>query len=189
MSEDRNTCCLVARERELFKLRQGDSVCMLQTVSFDKEYNSITAMFVSYNHQSLALYTNTGIVWMGSSDLKTKYCEFDTNRSEKPRQIEWIQDSENGKTPEAVVISYPSLLLVVSIAGDSYKYSYDPAIFLIPEMDSVRILTNNYHEMIQKVPKCVQHIFAINSQEPSSWLFEAHKKYVVSWSAKIAELQ
>lgn len=56
-------------------------------------------------------------------------------------------------------------------------YSYDPAIFLIAEMDCVRILTNGYLEMIQEVPKCVNNIFAINSQEPSSWLFEAHKKY------------
>lgn len=64
-------------------------------------------------------------------------------------------------------------------------YSYDPAIFLIPEMDCVRILTNNYHEMIQKVPNSVNNIFAINSQKPSSWLFEAHKKYEVSlWNCE-----
>lgn len=88
-------------------------------------------------------------------------------------------DSENEREPEAVVISYPSLLMVVTIAGDSNMYTYDQAIFLIPEMDSVRILTSNCHETIQKVPKCVNHIFAINSQEPSSWLFEAHKKYLV----------
>lgn len=63
-------------------------------------------------------------------------------------------------------------------------YSYDPAIFLIPEMDCVRILTNNYHEMIQKVPNCVNNIFAINSQKASSWLFEAHKKYEVGFPFK-----
>lgn len=91
-----------------------------------------------------------------------------------------ILDSENCRESQAVVISYPSILLVITIGGDSNMYSYDPAIFLIPEMDCVRILTNNYHEMIQKVPDCVNNIFAINSQKPSSWLFEAHKKYEVS---------
>lgn len=44
-------------------------------------------------------------------------------------------------------------------------------------MDGVRILTNNFHEIIQKVPSYVNNIFAINSQESSSFLFEAHKKF------------
>lgn len=90
-----------------------------------------------------------------------------------------IMDSESCRTSDAVVITYSSLLIVVSVAGDLSLYSYDPAIFLIPEMDGVRILTNNCLEMIQKVPACVNNIFAINSQEPSSWLFEAHKKFLV----------
>lgn len=178
--EERNTFCLVAREKELLKLRQGDSVCSVKNVSFDRDYNSIVAMSVSYNHAYIALYTNNGIVWMGSSDLETKFCEFDTGRTERLLQIGWILDSENCRSADAIVITYPSLLIVISVAGDSNLYSYDPAIFLIPEMDGVRVLTNNCHEMIQKVPKCVNNIFAINSQEPSSWLFEAYKKYLVS---------
>lgn len=89
VTEERNTCCFVARDHELFKLRQGDSVCSLQNVSFEKEFKSIIMISVSYNHKFLALYTNNGILWLGSSDLKSKYCEFDTNRSEKPKQIEW----------------------------------------------------------------------------------------------------
>ncbi len=137
-------------------------------------------MSVSYNHAYIALYTNNGIVWMGSSDLETKFCEFNTGRTERLLQISWILDSENCRSADAIVITYPSLLIVISVAGDSNLYCYDPAIFLIPEMDGVRVLTNNCHEMIQKVPKCVNNIFAINSQESSSWLFEAHKKYLVS---------
>lgn len=155
-------------------------MCSVKNVSFDKDYNSIVAMSVSYNHAYIALYTNNGIVWMGSSDLETKFCEFNTGRTEKLLQMSWILDSENCRSADAIVITYPSLLIVISVAGESNSYSYDPAIFLIPEMDGVRVLTNNCHEMIQKVPKCVNNIFAINSQESSSWLFEAHKKYLVS---------
>lgn len=90
ISEERNTCCLVARENELFKLRQGDSVCSMLNVSIENEFKSITSMSVSYNHRFLALYTNNGIVWMGTTDLQTKYCEFKTNQTEKPKQIEWF---------------------------------------------------------------------------------------------------
>lgn len=80
---------------------------------------------------------------------------------------------------EAIVIAYPSLLLVVTVAGDSYMYSYDSVPFLIPEMDCVRILSDNEHEMLQKVPNSVNNIFAINSQKPSSYLFGAHQKFEV----------
>lgn len=88
-----------------------------------------------------------------------------------------IQDSENCHDSNAVIISYPSLILVVTIGGESDMCTYDPRVFLIPEMDCVRILTNNYHEVIQKVPNSVYNIFAINSDKPASFLFEAHKKY------------
>ncbi|XP_055324768.1 vacuolar protein sorting-associated protein 16 homolog [Sitodiplosis mosellana] len=177
INEDRNTCTLVAREHELFKLSQGYSVCSVQAVSIENEFKSITVMSVSYNHRFLALYTNNGIVWMGTSDLQTKYCEFKTNQSEKPKQIEWILDSENYSQAEAIVIAYSSLLLVVTVAGDSNMYSYDSVPFLIPEMDCVRILSNTEHEMLQKVPNCVNNIFKINSQKPSSYLFGAYQKY------------
>lgn len=79
----------------MFKLSQGYSVCAVQTVSFENEFQSIVAMSVSYNHRFLALYTNNGIVWMGTSNLQTKYCEFKTNQTEKPKQIEWLVMAKN----------------------------------------------------------------------------------------------
>lgn len=187
INEERNTYSLVARKHEIFKLNQGYSVCSVQKVSIENEFDSIIEMSVSFNHRFLALYTNNGIVWMGTSNLEKKYCEFRTNQTEKPKQIEWILDSENYSRPDAdaIVIAYPSLLLIVTVAGDSNMYSYDSVPFLIPEMDCVRILSNNEHEMLQKVPSCVNNIFAINSQKPSSYLFGAYQKYEVSNSLEM----
>lgn len=89
ITEERNTYCLIAREKELFKLRQGDNVCSLVSVSIDKPFKSIVQVSVSYNHRYLALYTNRGTLWLGTSDLK-KICEFDTGRDiEPPKQIAW----------------------------------------------------------------------------------------------------
>lgn len=115
---------------------------------------------------------------MGSSDFVNKYCEFNTGRTEVPRDIAWILDSETGENADAIVITYPSLLLIIGFNGESNAYPYDPALFLIPEMDSVRVLSNGCHEMIQKIPKCIINTFAINSQAASSFLFEAHKKFI-----------
>lgn len=90
INEDRNTYSLVARKHEIFKLNQGYDVCSVQNVSFENTFDSIIAMSVSFNYRFLALYTNNGIVWMGTSDMEKKYCEFKTNQSERPKQIEWL---------------------------------------------------------------------------------------------------
>lgn len=90
-------------------------------------------------------------------------------------------DSEKCQDAIAVVITYPSLLIVVGIDGDMDQHSYDPAIFLISEMDGVRILTNSSHEIIKKVPKCTQNIYAITSyHQASSCLLMAHQKFIVN---------
>ncbi|KAG5679723.1 hypothetical protein PVAND_009270 [Polypedilum vanderplanki] len=175
--EDRKTTCLIARDQELFKVKQDDNICTAVCISFDFEFKAIRFMSVSYNNRHIAIYTNTGILWLGTSDLRTKYCEFNCGRTEMPKQIEWCCDIEDPMKADAVVITYPSILLIVGINGDSNIYTYDPAIFLIPESDGVRVLTNNYHELIQKVPKCVTSIFGINISEPSSFLFESYRKF------------
>lgn len=175
--EDRKTACLIAREQELFKVKQDDNICTAVGISFDLDYKAIRFMSVSYNNRCVCFYTNTGILWMGTSDLRTKYCEFNCGRTEMPKQIEWCSDVDDPTRADAVVITYPSILLIVGINGDSNIYTYDPAIFLIPESDGVRVLTNNYHELIQKVPKCVSNIFGINISEPSSFLFESYRKF------------
>jgi vacuolar protein sorting-associated protein 16 len=88
-------------------------------------------------------------------------------------------DGENGRNSSAVVIAYPSKILVIGTNCEQSEFYCDPAICLISEMDGVRILTNSYHEMIQRVPKCVSNIFGHNILEPSSLLFEAHRKFQV----------
>lgn len=146
-------------------------------LGLDFDYREIRLISVSFNNRHVAICTNTGILWMGTSCLRTKYCEFNTGRTEMPKQIEWCIDADNPLKAEAVVVTYPSILLIVSINGDSNIYAYDQAIFLVPEMDGVRIVTNGYHELIQKVPKCVSNIFGISISEPSSFLFESHRKF------------
>jgi vacuolar protein sorting-associated protein 16 len=49
--EDRNTYCLVAREREIFKLMQGDSVCTLLGISMQADFKKIILMAVSFSHK------------------------------------------------------------------------------------------------------------------------------------------
>lgn len=175
--EDRKTTCLITREQEIYKVKQDENICTAMGISLDIDYKAIRLISVSFNNRHVAMCTNTGILWMGTSCLRTKYCEFNTGRTEMPKQIEWCIDADNPLKAEAVLVTYPSILLIVGINGDSNIYTYDPAILLVPEMDGVRVLTNGYHEFIQKVPKCVSNIFGISISEPSSFLFESHRKF------------
>ncbi|KAH8407221.1 hypothetical protein KR222_010889 [Zaprionus bogoriensis] len=176
VTEGRNSYCLLGRDREIIKLMHGETVGTVTANLFEKPYERIIKISVSYNHQHLALYTNTGLLWLGSVDMRHKYCEFDTGRRDMPLQIEWIMNTHNSQA-DAVVISYPSYLLIVNRNADRSEFPYDPVMFLVAEMDGVRIITQSSHEMIQRLPKCVENIFAVNSQEPASYLFEAQKKF------------
>lgn len=177
IDERKATTCLIAREQEIFKVKQDDSICTAVGISFDFDFKAIRNISVSFNHRHVAMCTNTGILWMGSGDLRTKYCEFNTGRSEMPKQMEWCSNSDDPLKAEALLVSYPSILLIVGINGDSNIYTYDSEVSLIPESDCVRVLSNNYHELIQRVPKCVSNIFGISISEPSSFLFESHRKF------------
>lgn len=150
---------------------------MAMEISLKSSYKAIRLISRSFNNRHIAMCTNTGHLWMGSSDLKTKYCEFDTVRTEMPKQIEWCIDADDPLKADALVVVYPMILLIVDINGESNVYTYDPAIFLIPEMDGVRILSNGLHELIQKVPKSITNIFGI-AEQPSSLLFESHRRFL-----------
>ncbi|XP_065092483.1 vacuolar protein sorting-associated protein 16 homolog [Ochlerotatus camptorhynchus] len=177
VSMERNTCCLLARGTDVILARHGDSAPVTHTLTMKSEYTSIMAMAVSFNHRHLAIYTNAGAMWLGSADLRTKYCEFATGRTERPHQIAWCCDEDPHPDRQAVIVSYASMVLVVGMTGDSNIYTYDSPMVLIPDMDAVRVLTNGYHELIQRVPKCTSNIFGISISEPASFLFEAHRKF------------
>lgn len=145
-------------------------------LAMSSDYKNIIHMAVSFNHKHIAFYTNSGHVWMGSSNLE-KYCEFTTGRSENPNDLAWILNSEGGDKATGIAITYSSILLIIALNGESITYSYDQAIIIIPEMDGLRLISNGCHEMLQNIPKCITNTFAINSQEASSFLFEANKQF------------
>ncbi|PSN30635.1 Vacuolar protein sorting-associated protein 16 [Blattella germanica] len=170
ISEDRQTRVLVAKDRELYVLKQSEQHALPVVPDFSDPVNSIVEMAVSQNNRHVALFSLGGRLWIGSADLRKRYCEFDTKCPNQPKQLVWCGT-------EAVIGYWDNLLLVIGRQGDDIGYSYDSAIKLVPEMDGVRILSTYSHEMIQKVPLVVQQIFRINSTEPGSYLLEASKQF------------
>ncbi|KAJ8898107.1 hypothetical protein PR048_003467 [Dryococelus australis] len=169
VSEDRHTHVLMARDKELYLLKHSEQHAFPLSLDLDRA-RSIVEMAVSHNNSHVALFTDLGNLWIGSADLRKKYCEFDTKCPNRPHQLVWCGT-------EAVIGYWDSVLLVVGRQGDFISYSYDYPVHLVPEMDGVRILSATSHDMIQKVPLVVQQIFRINSTEPGSYLLEASKQF------------
>lgn len=152
-------------------------------------------MAVSGNNRHIALYTDTGHLYMGTIDFNEKYCEHYTNMKEPLENIAWliclhyflynimikrlndIYARIYRCGTEAVICSWNSTVMVIGRTAETIIYTYDGPVHLITEIDGVRVLSGSSHEMIQKVPNVVQKIFRINSTDPASYLLEASKQF------------
>lgn len=68
---DRQNHILLARDKRLYKLDRSDMQQeILETKT--KEVNAFIEMAVSFDNRFLALFSDTGLLWIGSSDLQVK---------------------------------------------------------------------------------------------------------------------
>ncbi|XP_013393973.1 vacuolar protein sorting-associated protein 16 homolog [Lingula anatina] len=171
INQDRQTRALVAKENELFLLDHGGQY-QQQTVDVSIPVESFIEMSVSFNNKYLALFTNTGLLWIGSADLQKVYCEFNTKSAVRPTQLCWCGTGS--------IVSYwaeLNLLLMVGPSKDWVKYSYDTPVTLVQEIDGLRIIGNDTHEFLQRVPPVVEEIFKIGSMAPGAMLYEASREF------------
>ncbi|CAH3134250.1 unnamed protein product [Porites lobata] len=146
-------------------------------------------MAISYNYEYLAMFTDTGLLWIGSADLQKVYCEFNTSYPSRPKQLTWCAMG-------AVICYWDDYLDVVGPTMDTIRYPlinkiilyHDPtsfpticgAVHLVQELDDVRIIGNETHELLQRVPAAVEQVFKIGSMEPGAMLFDASKEFEAS---------
>lgn len=151
-------------------------ICTMDTAGISSKQRIIktdpnvfyTEMNVSLDNRYLALFTNLGILWIGSSDLKETYCEFDTGNLTKPDQLVWC-----GKN--AVVAKWSDHLLLVGSTKNSVKFEFYNPFHMVPERDGIRIVGETVTEFLQKVPKELENVFRIGAVTPEIMLFEASK--------------
>ncbi|OAD57104.1 Vacuolar protein sorting-associated protein 16 like protein [Eufriesea mexicana] len=171
---NRETCVILSNKDGIFIIHQSYQTAT--HIPFDNlftRYNkacSVIAMVVSENNRHIALYIDTGHLYIGSVDFNEKYCEYYANTKEPLGNITWCGT-------EAVICSWNNTVMVIGRTAKTIIYTYDGPVHLITEIDSVRVLSSSSHEMIQKVPNVVQKIFRINSTDPASYLLEASKQF------------
>uniref|UniRef100_A0A452T5W3 Vacuolar protein sorting-associated protein 16 homolog n=1 Tax=Ursus maritimus TaxID=29073 RepID=A0A452T5W3_URSMA len=137
--------------------------------------SSFLQMAVSFTYRHLALFTDTGYIWMGTASLKEKLCEFNCNIRAPPKQMVWC--SRPRSKERAVVVAWERRLMVVGDAPESIQFVLDEDSYLVPELDGVRIFSRSTHEFLHEVPVASEEIFKIASMAPGALLLEAQKEY------------
>ncbi|XP_078227343.1 vacuolar protein sorting-associated protein 16 homolog isoform X6 [Callithrix jacchus] len=137
--------------------------------------SSFLQMAVSFTYRHLALFTDTGYIWMGTASLKEKLCEFNCNIRAAPKQMVWC--SRPRSKERAVVVAWERRLMVVGDASESIQFVLDEDSYLVPELDGVRIFSRSTHEFLHEVPAASEEIFKIASMAPGALLLEAQKEY------------
>ncbi|XP_076030223.1 vacuolar protein sorting 16 isoform X2 [Oratosquilla oratoria] len=167
--EERSTTVLVSLG-DLYSLNPMDQRPQPLSPEWNEPGNCIIDMAVSVNSRHIALLADTGKLWIGSSDISTKYCEYDTKSQVKPKQLLWCGTG-------AVALLWDMTLELVSVNGDATSYYLDSASYLVEEVDSIRIISSTTHEILQKVPKVVTDTLGIGSMAPGALLLEASKGF------------
>ncbi|XP_068623324.1 vacuolar protein sorting-associated protein 16 homolog [Battus philenor] len=161
---------LVCRDKEIYKCQLGESRAVLMRPEIQNTYTQIVSIVPSQNGRHVALFTDSGFLWIGSSNFKSKYCEIDTGYIKQPKELVWCGS-------QAIVGHWDDMMCIYGFNDTVISYPYDGPFHIIPEMDCVRVISEMTHELIQKVPLVVDKILRINSTAPGSYLVEASKQF------------
>uniref|UniRef100_A0A4W6G197 Vacuolar protein sorting-associated protein 16 homolog n=1 Tax=Lates calcarifer TaxID=8187 RepID=A0A4W6G197_LATCA len=164
LTQDRQTKVLLSNGPELFIL-DNTSCTAVCPPGLSPQAGNIVHMSVSFSYKYLALFTDTGHLWTGSSHLQV----VDTKKTTTPKQMIWCRRPKSQQP--SVVLMWDRLLLVAGVCSDT-----DPCV-LVGELDGVRIVSSTNQELLQEVPLVCQDIFKIASMAPGALLLEAHREY------------
>ena len=121
---------------------------------------------VSPNGKFIALYTDDGKVWVISSDFQDRLSEYDSKVKTPPKDLQWCGNN-------AVVLAWEDEIHLVGPNGAASEYSWNSFVHLLPDIDGIRVLTNDVCDFLQKVPDSTEEVFRLGSTSPASVLLDA----------------
>ncbi|KAL8768887.1 MAG: hypothetical protein Q9209_004941 [Squamulea sp. 1 TL-2023] len=121
---------------------------------------------VSPNGLYVTLYTEDGMVWVITSDFQNKIGEYESKAKTPPKDVQWCGN-------DAVMLAWEDEVHLIGPNGASLRYYFDGWVHLLPDIDGVRLVTNDVCEFLQKVPDCTEHVFKLGSSSPASVLLDA----------------
>lgn len=68
-------------------------IICFQKPEFKNAYTQVLSIVPSQNGRHVTLFTDSGFLWIGSSDFKNKYCEIDTGYIKQPKELVWYENT------------------------------------------------------------------------------------------------
>ncbi|KAL8914218.1 MAG: hypothetical protein Q9171_001089 [Xanthocarpia ochracea] len=121
---------------------------------------------VSPNGLYVTLYTEDGMVWVITSDFQNKIGEYESKAKTPPKDVQWCGN-------DAVMLAWEDEVHLIGPNGASLRYYFDGWVHLLPDVDGVRLVTNDVCEFLRKVPDCTEDVFKLGSTSPASVLLDA----------------
>ncbi|TEB19163.1 vacuolar assembling/sorting protein VPS16 [Coprinellus micaceus] len=112
----------------------------------------------SPNGKFLALLTFTGTLWVVAGVEGSV------------QQVEWCGN-------DAIILTWPDLLLLVGPSGETIPYTYGGSTFALTEMDGIRVISSDVCDLIQKVPTSTLSVFKPGSTSASAILYDAWENF------------
>uniref|UniRef100_A0A8D0L0Z3 Vacuolar protein sorting-associated protein 16 homolog n=1 Tax=Strix occidentalis caurina TaxID=311401 RepID=A0A8D0L0Z3_STROC len=119
LSQDRVTIVLLAVGQELYLL-DNTSCSVVTPPGMSPSAGAYLCMAVSFNYRCLALFTDTGYIWMGLATLKDKFCEFTSSIRSPPKQMVWCLRPRSRQ--RAVVVAWDRQLMVAGNSTECIQY-------------------------------------------------------------------
>ncbi|EEQ31174.1 Vacuolar protein sorting-associated protein 16 [Microsporum canis] len=167
---------LLAIDKTIYVVDEADSEDrMLQNGPFKQVSVSPNGLFV-------ALFTGDGKLWVVSSDFQNKFGEYDSQAKTPPGSVTWCGN-------DAVVLAWEDEVHVVGPNGAAARYFYEGQVHIIPDIDGIRILTNDVCEFLHKVPDATEEVFRLGSSAPASVLLDSVEQLEKKSSAADENIQ
>ena len=138
------------------------------TEAEDRNFDAGPFMHISVSPRAefLAFYTEDGKVWVVSGDWSEKLSEYDSRVKTVPKDMQWCGSN-------AVALAWEDEVHLIGPRSAATKFFYDTWVHLLPDVDGIRLLTNDVCEYIQKVPDEAVDVFRLGSDSPAASLLEA----------------
>ncbi|CAI5715278.1 unnamed protein product [Peronospora destructor] len=127
----------------------------------------ISAVAIAPNGLFMALFSQDGILTVLNTMMDKKILTFDTQSKASPLSMQWCGE-------DSVLLYWPSAgLVMVGPYGSWLRFPYSESIVLAQEVDCCRVYTASSHDIVLRVPTCVENIKGVGSTAPAAMLYQA----------------
>lgn len=131
----------------------------------------ISAVSIAPNGLFMAIFSQDGILTVLNTMMDKKILSFDTQSKTSPQSMCWCGE-------DSILLFWPNAgLIMVGPYGSWLRFPYSESIVLCQEIDCCRVYSASAHDIVIRVPTCVENIKGVGSTAPAAMLFQALDAY------------